>query len=94
MPKSSRAAALAGILGAVALLGTGVAQAQADVVTPECTRDAKGFHCTVEIERTYTMKDDTKVTQSWSCKSEGRASHKNGKVEQKTVIDCTNRISS
>lgn len=66
--------ALAGVLGGVALAGTGVAHALVDDAPPRCEQDAQGYVvCTQTTERTWTSDDGTMhVRQKQVCSSVGK----------------------
>ncbi|MFR9676529.1 hypothetical protein [Streptomyces sp. TR06-5] len=68
--KRNRTTALAVLLGAFALLGTGLAQAQQEDApdAPSCTTTEHGFRCVRHVERTYTTEGrEAESSSSVSC---------------------------
>lgn len=73
---SMKAAALAGVLGGIALAGTGVAHALDGEPPLNCSQDAHGNTvCRQNIKRTWTTDEGTKVVvkQTMDCTSAQRS---------------------
>ena len=103
MLNSRTIAAMAGVLGGLALLGAGATHAHGEAAAPHvCTHDAYGTYCSDKTERTYVSDDGSKVsvTQDWSCSTEQRnyvvrderVQGNQGTVRQGTKMDCAPSI--
>lgn len=102
MLNSKKAAALAGVLGGLALAGTGLAHAAAaddDAPGLVCTHDAYGnVECSRHTERTWTSEDGSRVyvEQSRTCSSysknrqNGPLRELHGVLTQGARMDCSN----